>query len=972
MKIALIQCPLWGTFDPPISLAQLSSCLKKEKHEVRVLDLNIKFYLERNNEYKNVWAWEQSDFWHKPHLVEEYCAKNNVYIDYYVEQILKEDVQLAGFSVNIASLYMSIDFAKRLKMRNCDIKIVFGGPLFINKSYINGILNDGIVDTVIIGEGEHSICRLAESIDKYNDISKVSGIAFKKNNSIIVTEPSPLVDLDSLPFLDFKDLALTDYDDPRHISLMTSRGCIRRCFFCSDASCWSGYRAMSGERIFQEVAYQKNMHTNIGHFDFLDLEFNGNTQSLIKFCELMIKNPLDIHWNANMIVRPEMTQDVIEKMARADCEHIIFGIESGSERVLKMMNKHYKIADADRIIRQMHEAGICVTTNFMFGFPGETEEDFAQTLDFLRRNAKFLDRCYPSRTYFALEEFSYVYNHPQEFGIIPSPYGHLFWESMDGNNTYPVRMERCRRFCELALELGIEVGTGVQTSVLQDEWFNLAHYYETRKDYPKAVENLLKYYEIDRYSSLVNNKILHYKTEFEKGAFLLNDDTSKNLTKVFLDIKSAPRPDAKQSSIVRLKPEISIAFIKTKIRNLRKFIESNEYNESTKNSFLILVTELVSIMDNSGYDAEGIMDEYIRTMMLLIKKISIFNDREFGEGRVVLASLPKTFFLQFAGPCNSSCVFCSRGHDYKYFNLSEFKNNIELKIAPYLALAQQFVLTGSGEFLRLKEWKEILDYFEKRYPYIGKMFSTNGSSLRPEVVELITSHKSHYAIHASLHASCSATHRIMTRMDNFELILNQIKYLVESRKKNNNIKIDLFFVATVLNIEDLPNFVHLAKELGVDSVVVNYNYIYVPAQKYLSCYFKPKLTNRIFNEAARLAADVGMNIYLPPAFNTNGYPKLGICRELWSQIMLDEDGHVLPCDASGDCNLRLTDAKYFYDIWNSEYYIRLRNELVQSRHTRCYGHCHRANPSSVNLFSSHVIHRGRQGQEIDEFWEDNF
>lgn len=973
MKVTLIQCPLWGTLNPPIALAQLSACLKKEGHQVRVFDLNIKLYLKRSNEYSNVWAWEQSDFWYKPKLVDEYCVKNSDEINCYVEQVLKENVQLVGFSVSTASMYMSLDFAKRLKQRNKDIRIVFGGPLFFNNRYVNEILNHDAVDVVITGEGEYSICRLVECISKDADIVSVPGISFKKNSSVIRTQFSPSVNLDSLPFLDFTDLPLTDYDNPRSIGMMASRGCIRRCYFCSDAPCRPGYRAMSGERIFQEVVHQKKRYA-IVQINFMDLAFNSNMGSLIKFCELMIKNSIDMCWHVNMLVRSELTKEIIEMIASAGCKHVIFGIESGSERILKMMNKHYNITDADRIIRQMHEAGICVTANFMFGFPGETEEDFVRTLDFLKRNFKFLDRCYPSRTYFALEEFSYVYDHPEEFNIkASSSCHHLFWESVDGENNYPFRMERCRRFCELALKLGIEVGEGVQTSVLQDEWFNLAHYYETRKEHPRVIENLLKYYELDQYNSLVNNRILYYKQQSDSRVLLLNADLIKKLTKASKDIVISFESYSVQSCVTRFKPKPSSALRKNVIENFKKFIETNEYNEQTSHLFSSKLRYLVEIMgDNPEKDFKDLMGEYIEILKMLSKKNSMLNDQEYKNKNIILSSSPKMFFLQLAGPCNSNCVFCSRGHDYQHFNLLEFKDRIESKIAPYLALAEQFVLTGSGEFLRLKEWREILNYFEKKYPYIEKMFSTNGSSLRPEVVDLITSHKSRYSIHVSLHASNTSMHKIVTRMDNFGLIVDQIKYLLERRKQNNNVVIDLFFVATTLNIEDLPNFVHLAKELGVDSIIVNYNYIYVPAQKYLSCYFKPDLTNRIFDESAGLARDLDMRMCLPPKFNVNEYPALGICREPWSQIMFNEHGHVLPCDVSHDCNLRLEDTGSFNEIWNSEYYIKMRKDLVETGYTQCYDHCHRANPSRINLFSSHVIHRGKERRKIDEFWEDNF
>lgn len=973
MKITLIQCPLWGTYEPPIALAQLYSCLKKKGHDVTAFDLNIKLYLQRSQEYKNFWAWEQSDFWYKQELVGDYFLRNSKDIDCYVELLLKKDIDLIGFSVNTASLYMSYAFAEKIKSQNKEIKIVFGGPLFLNKKYILEVLERGFVDIVIAGEGEDTICKLADCFAGKSDISLIPGIAFKRNGAVVNTAPAPAVNLDALPFLDFSDLPLREYDDCRHISLMASRGCIRRCYFCSDAPCWPGYRAMSGKRVFREIAFHKDTQRDLGSIKFLDLEFNGDMKALIEFCDLMRGRPLDVSWSANMVVRPEMTGRVIEEMAASGCEHIIFGIESGSESLLKRMNKYYNIKDADRIIRQMSESGICVTANFMFGFPGETEEDFRQTMDFLRRNARFLSRVYPSRTYFALEEFSYIYDHPDEFGIKPGFQNHLFWESCDGLNIYPFRMDRCHRFCELAIELGVEVGSGVQTSVMQDEWFNLAHYYETKQDYPKVVENLLKYYRMDSRSEVVNKKISGYAGKIKEGIFVIEKTISDELAVSLKQINNPCPPEIEGQAVPRFNSGFSKAFLKTKINNLNHLIQAKEYNQENKQFFSTAVNSLISLMnDSSGDDYPDLKQEYLDSLEILSKKNSILNDWEFSKNRIVLVSSPKMFFLQFAGPCNSSCVFCSRGHDYASFDLAVFKERIESKIAFSLALAQQFIFTGSGEFLQLTDWDKILNYFEQRYPYIEKMFSTNSSSLRKEVVDLITAHKSRYSIHASLHASNPAAHRIMTRMDNFNLIIEQIKYLLEKRKQNQNIKIDLFFVATTLNIEDLPDFVRLAKNLGVDSVIVNYNYIYVPAQKYLSCYFKPELTNRMFDQASRLASDLGINISLPPKFNSQDYPKLGICRELWSQVMLNEQGCVLPCDAAGDCNLKLDAGLSFDSIWNSEYYVNIRQELIKSGRTECYQHCHRANPAAVNSFSSHVIHRGRKEKEIDEFWEDNF
>jgi MoaA/NifB/PqqE/SkfB family radical SAM enzyme len=175
-----------------------------------------------------------------------------------------------------------------------------------------------------------------------------------------------------------------------------------------------------------------------------------------------------------------------------------------------------------------------------------------------------------------------------------------------------------------------------------------------------------------------------------------------------------------------------------------------------------------------------------------------------------------------------------------------------------------------------------------------------------------------------------------------------------------------------LNIEDLPNFVRLAANLGVDKVICYYNYIYIPTQKYLSCFFKQEFTNKMLNEAEELASKLKIEISLPPKFGQKEYPQLGPCREPFSQVMFDSQGRVLPCDASEDCHEILGDGKDFMDIWNGPYYQNLRKSLLEGT-SSCFKHCLRANPSSVNDFKSHVIYRGgRRDEDIHILWGDNF
>jgi len=924
MKIALVQCPVWGTYDPPLALAQLSAYLKKEGHQVYALDLNIKLYLNRQESYKDMWAWEQCGFWYEPYYVSKFFADNQDTIAQYIKLILENNHKIICFSVSTSSRLTSLELARLIKKENRDVIIVFGGTLFFEKHWIDSVLNEGAVDIVAHGEGEVTLAELVKLLEENRPLDSCLGVSFKNGNSIVNNPPRPFIqNLDDLPFIDFSDFPLSNYDDSGHIPFLASRGCIQQCVFCSSRVFWPGYRRMSGKRIFEEIAFHKNKDNELGHVDFLDLMFNGDIKALSTFCDLMINSDLKGHisWVANAIVRPEMTPELLMRMKEAGCKHIIYGIESGSQRVLGLMKKRYKIEDADEVIKATHEAGIVVTANFMFGFPGEEEDDFIKTLDFIKRNAKYLDRVYPSRTFCALEEFSYLYAHLEEFGIKLNPPNHLYWESADEKNTYPERLRRCEEFCNSAVSLGIEVASGVQTSVELDRWFNLAHYYEQKKDVKNALDYYLKYYELESQNKIVTERIISYSTEIEKSGteLSLGSDFLAKLKKIVNSINSGNKSDFPAiKKLAKTGRERSPAIVKAEQR------------------------------DNS-----------------------LLNDLEYNNKVIWPRSTPKAFFLQASGPCNSSCTFCSRGNDYEMFNLEIYRKRFEQKINFHLARAEQIVFTGSGEFLLLPEAEEILDYFDINYPHVNKMFSTNGSSLTPKICEKIAASKSKYTIHVSVHASNSKLYKVLTRTDNFYKVLGQVKYLLGLRKDTASPAVYLVFVATTLNIEDLPNFVRLAANLRADKVICYYNYIYVPAQKYLSCFFKQKLTNQVFDEAEDLAEQLKIKIDLPPRFAQAEYPALGICREPWSQVMFNLKGHILPCDASEDCNENLEEVKWFRDAWNGVYYQNLRKSLINGT-SSCFKYCFRANPEAANDFRSHVIRRGRKESEIGVLWGDNF
>jgi len=965
VNVALIQCPLWGTFDPPIGLAQLSSYLKKQGHQVMSLDLNIKLYLNQGEDRRDIWAWEEGDFWYQPERVKKFFSDNSRIIDYYVEQILKYNVSIAGFSVNAASRLSSLEFARRIKARDKKITIVFGGPIFLRESFINDVLREECVDIVIPGEGLLAFSDLVTSFKLGKKIDSCKGLVFKRDENIVSTGTASLVDLNILPFLDIDDLPLKDYDKGDHISLMTSRGCVRRCVFCSDAPCWSGYRAMSGRRIFEEVKFLKDRQRGVlqvkslGHVDFMDLIFNGNMDSLVEFCDLMIEGGLDLAWTANMYIRPEMTLEVIKKIKAAGCEHIIIGIESGSERVLKLMNKHYSMRDADRIIREMYEAGICVTANFMFGFPGEAEDDFALTLDFLRRNARYIG-AYPSRTYCALEEFSYLEAHRGEFGIKSDSPNHLFWESADGTNSYPVRMDRCRRFCELALELGVEITAGVQTAVQLDEWFNIGCYYEFKRDHPKAIANFLNYARENPTGAGIKNKLLSYQK------ILPGLDLNKNIKSDFektIDVVLSGRYLKKKVYADR---PLSPAFVKMQIDKLSDEVERfNRDRDSGANDPAAISALIGKIHKVRGYYRMLSEQQQHRLSCKLDQLMQKVNARElnqsgnaveFKEKKVWMETLPLSVYLPLVGGGNDFYyTFEPPGEIQNRLTLEQFNREYkDINFDFLLSWTKRCVFKGAGGFSLNREGGEILDYFEERYPHLEKEFFTNGVDFSEDVVSKISSYPSDYIINFALHASNRDLHRKISNKDNFDDLIANLRLLSGICNRSKNVILNIVSTVTAFNITDLPNIIKLASEFNVDRVIVDYNRIYNDENKDISCFFKQDLTNEIFDIVEAQSKSLDLHVQLPPKFNQDFYPESAVCRMPWTRLVLNPEGKVFPCEHFQSWDTSFKDKLSFKQAWNNAEYKIMRACFGARHYFECSMFCYYVNPKRVNSLRSHV------------------
>jgi anaerobic magnesium-protoporphyrin IX monomethyl ester cyclase len=105
----------------------------------------------------------------------------------------------------------------------------------------------------------------------------------------------------------------------------------------------------------------------------------------------------------------------MRELRESGLHFVIWGVESGCDRILSLMKKGTNIKDVEQVLNDSHDAGVKNVTYIMFGFPTETQEEFIQTIDFLKKNAQAIDLISPST--FGLQQGTPAYEHPLEFGI---------------------------------------------------------------------------------------------------------------------------------------------------------------------------------------------------------------------------------------------------------------------------------------------------------------------------------------------------------------------------------------------------------------------------------------------------------------------------------------------------------------------------------------------------------------------------
>lgn len=372
--IAIVHVPYMFNTNPPLAAPLLKACLAEDDISAYAIDYNIEF-IKSDVSTKSIIAWLQ-----KPDLKpdkEEYRAYKGWVLES-AKRILELNPRWIGLSVFTKDSQLAAeDFACAIRRLSPSTKILVGGlGANINLGQWNLpwyqiAYESGLVDTVIIGEGEKSI----------TDVIRNDKTGIVRSAQLRVDE------LDKIPMPDFSDYNLANYysdsdDDAIAIPITASKGCVRDCTFCDVGKHWPQFYSRSGIKVASEII---DFHRNYGfnYFRFTDSLINGNVREFrIMNKKLSEELPDTIKYRGQFICRPknQMPAEDFELMAKAGAHRVQIGIESGSESVRHHMRKKFSNNDIEYSTYSLYNNNIRQSWFIFVGYPTETLDDFKETM----------------------------------------------------------------------------------------------------------------------------------------------------------------------------------------------------------------------------------------------------------------------------------------------------------------------------------------------------------------------------------------------------------------------------------------------------------------------------------------------------------------------------------------------------------------------------------------------------------------
>lgn len=383
-KVLLVYLPFCTPASPPYSITNLYSFLKNNYDgEVDVLDLNLEFHKIKFPEYqkyfKNMDLWEDYDQVTRQYIKETtktYSESNHLVVDGKQPELLHELIS-------------------KIKEKKPDIvafSIVYSSQALYGYAVIKE-LKEYI--TIIGGPAVNEQLSAIASKTLKSEIELINYLSPNKTEfNFDYTTDFSVYDLDS-------------YFTPHPvIPIKTSSGCYyQQCAYCSHHNNIK-YFEYPMDIIIRNIINSKQKY-------FFIIDDMMPLKRLLLFAQLV--KPLGIKWVCQLKPTKEFTETNLRILKESGAVMLMWGVESGNDRILKLMKKATNSKDIENVLKASHDAGIRNVAYIMFGFPTETKQEFLETVDFLKKNEINIDLV--SVSIFGLQKNTPAYNHPDQFGI---------------------------------------------------------------------------------------------------------------------------------------------------------------------------------------------------------------------------------------------------------------------------------------------------------------------------------------------------------------------------------------------------------------------------------------------------------------------------------------------------------------------------------------------------------------------------
>lgn len=289
------------------------------------------------------------------------------------------------------NLMTKIEVVKLIKILKTESfgypKIILGGP---DVTYnIENYLKTG-ADFLVIGEGEETTFELYNAIMNNKNFHTINGISFIENEQIIqTTARTKFRELDELPLPNREAISMQKYLETwknnhgkSSMTISTQRGCPYTCKWCSTAVYGQSYRRRPANLVAQEMKMLKDKY-NPDTIWFVDDVFTISHKWLTAFHSEVVKQNAQIPFEC--ITRAERLNDeILQLLKEAGCFRIWIGAESGSQKIIDLMDRRVDVNHVKKMIQDTNALGIETGTFIMLGYPGETEEDIHNTVQYLK------------------------------------------------------------------------------------------------------------------------------------------------------------------------------------------------------------------------------------------------------------------------------------------------------------------------------------------------------------------------------------------------------------------------------------------------------------------------------------------------------------------------------------------------------------------------------------------------------------